>query len=84
MGNKPGLREMDPFSLPVGQKVGPWRVKGWRGRGGYGALYRVEHEGCEGEGEFALKLAIHAGDERFGRDAKEGPERGPHESSTRG
>jgi hypothetical protein len=61
---------VDPFSLPAGLKVGPWRVKGWRGRGAYGTLYCVEHEGRAGEGEFALKMAIHSGDERFGREAE--------------
>ncbi|HEX8702016.1 MAG TPA: serine/threonine-protein kinase [Myxococcaceae bacterium] len=70
MGTKRALLEVDPFSLPAGLKVGPWRVKGWRGRGGYGTLYCVEREGRGGEGEFALKLAIHAGDERFGREAE--------------
>jgi serine/threonine protein kinase len=30
----------------------------------------VESEGHEAQGEFALKLAIHAGDERFGREAQ--------------
>ena len=69
MGSKRALQEVDPFSLPVGLKVGPWRVTGWRGRGAYGTLYCVEREGRE-QGEFALKLAIHSGDERFGREAE--------------
>ncbi|MFL5349151.1 MAG: serine/threonine-protein kinase, partial [Hyalangium sp.] len=46
-----------------------WRVMGWRGRGGYGTLYRVEQVGREEAGPFALKLAIHPGDERFAREA---------------
>jgi hypothetical protein len=54
MGKKQALQEVDPLSLPVGLRVGPWRVKGWRGRGAYGTLYRVEREGREAEGEFAL------------------------------
>ncbi len=70
MGTKRALREVDPFSLPVGFQVGPWRVNGWRGRGAYGTLYCVVREGHEEEGEFALKLAIHSGDERFGREAE--------------
>ncbi|HLL06976.1 MAG TPA: serine/threonine-protein kinase [Myxococcaceae bacterium] len=70
MGTKRDLKEVDPFSLPVGLQVGQWRVKGWRGRGAYGTLYCVERVGREGEGEFALKLAIHSGDERFGREAE--------------
>jgi hypothetical protein len=70
MGKKQALQEVDPLCLPVGLRVGAWRVKGWRGRGAYGTLYCVEREGHEAEGEFALKLAIHPGDERFGREAK--------------
>jgi hypothetical protein len=70
MGTKRALQEVDPLCLPVGLKVGPWRVKSWRGRGAYGTLYCVEREGREAEGEFALKLAISPGDERFGREAE--------------
>jgi hypothetical protein len=70
MGTKRALQEVDPLCLPVGLKVGPWRVKGWRGRGAYGTLYCVEREGHEEEGEFALKLAIQPEDERFGREAE--------------
>jgi hypothetical protein len=69
MGTKRALQEVDPLSLPVGQQVGRWRVKGWGGRGAYGTLYRVERAGRAQEGEFALKLATHPGDERFGREA---------------
>ena len=43
-------------------------MSAWRGRGAYGTLYCVEREGREAEGEFALKLAITPGDERFGRE----------------
>jgi hypothetical protein len=42
MGTKRALQEVDPLSLPVGFQVGPWRVKGWRGRGMYGTLYSSE------------------------------------------
>ncbi len=70
MGTKRAVQEVDPLSLPEGTRVGRWRVKGFRGRGAYGTLYCVEREGREAEGEFALKLAIHAGDERFGREAE--------------
>jgi hypothetical protein len=70
MGMKPGLQDVDPLSLPVGMRVGPWRVSAWTGRGAYGTLYCVEHEGREAEGEFALKMAITPGDERFGREAE--------------
>ena len=70
MGAKRALQEVDPLCLPVGLQVGPWRVKSWRGRGAYGTLYCVEHEGREAEGAFALKLATHPGDQRFGREAE--------------
>ncbi|WP_037583211.1 serine/threonine protein kinase [Stigmatella aurantiaca] len=62
----PGM-EPDPASLPIGTKVGPWRVTGWRGRGTSGTVYRVEREGEEGA--YALKMALHVGDERFEREA---------------
>jgi len=70
MGTDRALQEVDPLSLPVRLGVGPWRVKAWRGRGAYGTLYCVEYSGREEEGEFALKLAMHPGDERFGREAE--------------
>jgi len=70
MGTKQRLKEVDPLCLPVGLRVGPWRVKSWRGRGAYGTLYCVEREGREEEGDFALKLAISPGDERFEREAE--------------
>ena len=70
MATKRALPEVDPLSLPVGFQVGPWRVKGWRGRGAYGTLYCVEREGREKEGEFALKVAIQPGDKRFEREAE--------------
>ncbi|MFL5349022.1 MAG: serine/threonine protein kinase [Hyalangium sp.] len=69
MGKKAPVPEVDPLCLPVGMRVGPWRVKGWGGRGSYGTLYRVEREGHEEDGSFALKLAISPGDPRFEREA---------------
>ncbi|MFL5346206.1 MAG: serine/threonine protein kinase [Hyalangium sp.] len=69
MGTQRTLREVDPLCLPVGLRIGAWRVMGWRGRGGYGTLYRVEQVGREEAGPFALKLAIYPGDERFAREA---------------
>src|SRR4051812_27982290 len=69
MGKKAPLVKVDPLCLPVGMRIEPWRVMGWRGRGAYGTLYWVEHEGRERTGPFALKLAIHSGDERFEREA---------------
>ncbi|MDY7225010.1 serine/threonine-protein kinase [Hyalangium rubrum] len=69
MGTKRPSQEVDPLSLPVGMRVGPWRIAAWGGRGAYGTLYRVEREGLEASGPLALKLAIHPRDERFAREA---------------
>ncbi|NPC80745.1 serine/threonine protein kinase, partial [Pyxidicoccus fallax] len=41
-----------------------------RGRGNYGAVYRVERIGNPGAGPFALKLATHPLDPRFEREAE--------------
>lgn len=69
MGKKAVEQEVDPLALPLGTQVGPWRVKGFRGRGSYGTLYRVERVGREEAGSGALKLAIYAGDPRYAREA---------------
>jgi hypothetical protein len=69
LGTKQPLLEVDPLCLPLGMLVGPWRVKGFRSRGSYGSLYRVERVGREGQGSFALKLAVYPRDERFAREA---------------
>jgi hypothetical protein len=69
MPKKSPLLEVDPLALPIGMQVGSWRVKGWGGRGAYGTLYRVERDGYEADGSFALKLAICPGDLRFEREA---------------
>jgi len=58
----------DPASLPVGTELGHWRVVSWAGRGTYGTVYCVERRGHEGQGHYALKLALHARDERFDRE----------------
>ena len=50
--------------------VEPGRVTGFRGRGSYGTLYRVEHVGREAAGPFALKLASSPGDLRFEHEAR--------------
>ncbi|MFL5348337.1 MAG: serine/threonine protein kinase [Hyalangium sp.] len=70
MGKQRALLEVDPLSLPVGMRIGSWRVEGFRGRGSYGTLYRVEWEGYEEAGSFALKLAITPGDPRFEHEAE--------------
>jgi hypothetical protein len=70
MGKKETSEEVDPLYLPLGTRVGPWRVTGFRGRGCYGTLYRVEHMGREAAGPFALKLAISPRDLRFEHEAQ--------------
>jgi hypothetical protein len=42
MGKQAPLLEVDPQFLPLGTRVGPWRVTGFRGRGACGTLYQVE------------------------------------------
>ncbi len=69
MGKRQSLPEVDPRCLPVGTRVGPWRVTGFGGLGAYGTLYRVELVGHEHLGPFALKLAVYPGDKRFEREA---------------
>lgn len=63
------VQKVDPLCLPVGLRIGPWRVVGIGGRGAYGTLYCVEREGHEADGPGALKLATYPGDERFQREA---------------
>jgi hypothetical protein len=70
MGKQEPLLEVDPHYLPLGARVGPWRVTGFRGRGSYGTLYRVERVGRESAGPFALKLAIYPRDPRFEHEAQ--------------
>lgn len=70
MGTLPFL-ELNPAALPVGMRVGSWQVKGFRGRGTYGTVYRAVRVRDEGDGEIvALKLALRPGDERFEREAE--------------
>jgi serine/threonine protein kinase len=58
----------DPASLPVGTEVDDWRVVSWSGRGANGTVYRVVRRGHERQGPYALKMALHARDERFMRE----------------
>ncbi len=69
MGKRQALPAVDPRCLPVGTRVGPWRVTGFGGLGAYGTLYQVELVGYEHLGPFALKLAVYPGDKRFEREA---------------
>jgi serine/threonine protein kinase len=57
-------------ALPLGTKVGPWRVTGFRGRGIYGTVYSAEPVGRGKRGPMALKLAIYPADPRFEREAE--------------
>jgi predicted Ser/Thr protein kinase len=50
--------------------VGSWRVVSRRGQGSYGVIYLAEPVGQPGTGPVALKLALHAGDERFEREVE--------------
>ena len=60
---------LTPARLPLGTRVGPWRVLDRRGRGAFGAVYRAT--GAAGStGLVALKLALHPGDARFAREAE--------------
>jgi len=68
MGATPPSQVPDPASVPVGTKLGEWRVVSWAGRGTYGTVYRVERRGHEKQGPYALKLAVHSRDERFERE----------------
>jgi hypothetical protein len=68
MRKKVPSQEVDPLALPLGTRVGPWRVTGFRGRGAYGTLYRADRVGREQGGSAALKLAVYPGDERFKRE----------------
>lgn len=63
-------KDADVRSLPHGTRVGPWRLKGGRGIGAYGAVYRAVREGHEEAGEAALKLAIHPRDPRIKREVE--------------
>jgi hypothetical protein len=67
---QPLAPDADVTALPHGTKVGAWRLKGCRGRGAYGTVYRALREGAETAGEAALKLAIHPRDARFKREAE--------------
>ncbi|HEX8698281.1 MAG TPA: serine/threonine-protein kinase [Myxococcaceae bacterium] len=61
---------MSLLSLPLGTRVGAWRVLGFRGRGIYGTVYAAEPSDREQPGLAALKLAIYPADPRFEREAE--------------
>ena len=60
----------DAASVRPGTEVGPWRVVSRKGQGSYGVIYLVEPVGQAGAKPAALKLALHAGDERFEREVE--------------
>jgi len=69
--NTPALGlEVGPTTLPLGTKVGAWRVSGFRGRGTYGAVYSVVSQERGSPVLAALKLAVHPGDPRFEREVE--------------
>jgi tRNA A-37 threonylcarbamoyl transferase component Bud32 len=70
MERQPLEPDADVTALPHGTKVGAWRLKGIRGRGAYGTVYRAVREGDEQARVVALKLAIHPRDARFKREAE--------------
>jgi hypothetical protein len=70
MEGQPLAVDADVTALPHGTKVGVWLLRGCRGRGAYGTVYRAVREGDEATGEVALKLAIHPRDARFKREAE--------------
>jgi serine/threonine protein kinase len=56
-----------PEALEPETLVGGWRILGRSGRGGFGAVYRVEDAARPGE-VYALKLALRLGDPRAERE----------------
>jgi len=62
--------EPSPTVLPLGMKVGSWRVYGPHGRGTYGIVYRAMHQEREHTELVALKLAVYPGDPRFEREVE--------------
>jgi hypothetical protein len=62
--------KVGPTALPLGTKVGAWRVYGIRGCGAYGTVYRAMPEGSAETGPVALKLAVYPGDVRFEREVE--------------
>jgi serine/threonine protein kinase len=61
-------QKLEPFMLPPGTLVGPWKVKAYAGGGAYGLVFRAVKAGQEQAGEVALKVACYPGDERFQRE----------------
>jgi hypothetical protein len=62
--------EVGPTALPLGTRVGSWRVYGIRGQGTYGTVYSAVSQLSEHSGPVALKLAVYPGDPRFEREVE--------------
>ncbi|HEX8704200.1 MAG TPA: serine/threonine-protein kinase [Myxococcaceae bacterium] len=56
--------------LPLGTKVGTWRVCGIQGQGTYGTVYRAVAQEREHAEPVALKLAVYPGDACFEREVE--------------
>jgi hypothetical protein len=61
-------QKLEPFVMPPGTLVGPWKVKAYAGGGAYGMVFRAGKAGEEHAREVALKVACYPGDERFQRE----------------
>jgi hypothetical protein len=61
-------QKLEPFMLPPGTRVGPWKVKAYAGGGAYGLVFRAVRAGEEQGAEVALKVACYPGDPRFQRE----------------
>jgi hypothetical protein len=59
----------DPRALPLGTRIGPWRVVGFGDRGVFGIVYWAVRVGHEADGPVALKVAVYPRDPRFEREA---------------
>jgi serine/threonine protein kinase len=59
----------DSRALPLGTRIGPWRVVGFGDRGVFGIVYRAVRVGREKDGPVALKVAVYPRDPRFEREA---------------
>jgi serine/threonine protein kinase len=57
-------------SLVPGTRVGAWRVKAWKGQGGYGAVYRAERVGFRRSEPGALKLSLGRWNWRMAREVE--------------
>ncbi len=44
------LMDVDPLCIPLGMRLGAWRIVGVKGRVAYGTIYRAKWEGHEDAG----------------------------------